>query len=79
MKLYLISQDKNEGYDTYDSAVVAAESAKEARSISPAGYSLSEFSGGILEVWAPIEDVVVKYIGETELPKGIVLASFNAG
>ena len=33
MKLFLISQDKNEGYDTYDSAVVVAESEKEAREV----------------------------------------------
>ena len=31
MKLYLISQDVNDGYDTYDSAVVAAESEQDAR------------------------------------------------
>lgn len=35
MNLYLISQDKNEGYDIYDSAVVAAKSTQDARNIHP--------------------------------------------
>ena len=38
MKLYLISQDVNDGYDTYDSAVVAAESEEDARSIHPSPF-----------------------------------------
>jgi hypothetical protein len=35
MKLWLISQDVNNNYDTYDSAVVAAETEEEARNIYP--------------------------------------------
>lgn len=35
MKLYLISQGKNLDYDTYDSAVVIAESEEDARLIHP--------------------------------------------
>lgn len=35
MNLYLIWQEKNTNYDTYDSAVVAAESAEDARWIHP--------------------------------------------
>ncbi len=35
MKLYLISQDINSGYDSYDSAVVSAESEEDARKIHP--------------------------------------------
>lgn len=38
MNLYLISQDINSGYDTYDSAVVAAESEKDAREIHPSSF-----------------------------------------
>ena len=38
MNLYLISQDYNDGYDTYDSAVVAAENKSEATKISPDNY-----------------------------------------
>ncbi len=35
MKLYLISQDVNGGYDTFDSAVVCANSEEEAKRIHP--------------------------------------------
>lgn len=35
MKLWLISQDVNNNWDTYDSAVVAAETEDEARNIYP--------------------------------------------
>lgn len=35
MKLYLISQDVTNGYDTYDSAVVLAESEDDAKLIHP--------------------------------------------
>lgn len=38
MHLYRISQSINNGYDTYDSAVVAAESDDAARKISPDSY-----------------------------------------
>lgn len=38
MKLYRISQDENDGYDTYDSAVVAAISEDEAKKIDPSGF-----------------------------------------
>ena len=35
MKLWLISQSKNNDYDTYDSAVVAAETEEQARRTHP--------------------------------------------
>lgn len=38
MNLYLISQDINNNYDTYDAAVVAAESEDDARAIHPSPY-----------------------------------------
>jgi len=38
MNLYLISQTINNGYDTYDSAVVCAESEDEARKIHPSNF-----------------------------------------
>jgi hypothetical protein len=37
-KLWLISQAVNSGYDTYDSAVVCADTAKEAKRISPSEF-----------------------------------------
>lgn len=38
MKLFKIWQTENNGYDTYDSAVVAAESEEDAVNINPATY-----------------------------------------
>ena len=38
MKLFLIHQDRLNGYDTYDSAVVAAESESDARSVHPSSF-----------------------------------------
>ena len=79
MKLYLISQDKNNEYDTYDSAVVVAESEEAAKLIHPRGDGrdvVKEEYG----VWAAPEDITVKYIGEAaEGIHGVVCASFNAG
>jgi len=78
MKLYLISQNSNSTYDTYDSAVVCALSVEEARNIHPG----NDKWGRSLSTWcnAP-SDVTVEYIGEAQdaMPPGIVCASFNAG
>ena len=35
MKLWLVSQDENDGWDTYDSMIVAAETEEEARNTLP--------------------------------------------
>ena len=53
-KLYLVSQSINNGYDTYDSMVVAAESEQDARLIHP-----SEFCTHIADG---------KWVGERLLP-----------
>ena len=42
MKLWLISQNENNNYDTYDSAVVAAETEEEARHTYPDNWGLPE-------------------------------------
>ena len=78
MKLYLISQTRNNDYDTYDSAVVAAESEKEAAAIHPSGKKLG---GVIVSTWVDRDYVAVKYIGEADfqIKRGVILASYNAG
>lgn len=38
MKLFLISQEENDDYDTYDEAVVCAESEEDAKRICPSNY-----------------------------------------
>ena len=76
MNLYKISQTVNNGYDTYDSAVVCAISKEKAKQIQPSTvgdwYALS---------WCAVKDVGVKYIGKAgkDIPVGVVMASFNAG
>lgn len=76
LKLWLISQEENTGWDTFDSAVVAAKTEKEARLINPDG-EWSTYSA-----WCSSPDKVhVEYLGiATEgVEPGIVLSSFNAG
>jgi hypothetical protein len=77
VKLWVISQDVNDGYDTYDSAVVAAETEDEARGIYPGGSLLS----WVVRDWTTPENVTVRYIGEAaaDVVPGVVIASFNAG
>lgn len=76
LKLWLISQNERKGWDTFDSAVVAAKTAEEARLISPDG------EWGTYSAWCSSPDKVhVEYLGiATEgVEPGIVLSSFNAG
>lgn len=79
MKLWLIEQDENNNYDTYDSAVVAADSESDARAISPDGGKWRDRHSS----WASSPDnVKVSYVGEAApgLVSGeIICASFNAG
>jgi len=83
LKLYLISQNKVTGYDTFDSAVVVAKNGKEAADIHPYGFLDDTFLDKRESVWATdAADVVVEYLGEFKGigPSGIVIcASFNAG
>lgn len=89
MKLFLLTQSKNNGYDTYDSAVVAAETEDAARLIHPSSRHDTEqkvltrrqFMALKHYGWAKDPNyVTVREIGttETETP-GVICASFNAG
>ena len=74
MKLWLISQDHNNNYDTFDSAVVAAENEEEARHTKVGSFDK-------YGTWAAPEHVKAKLIGEAieGTAAGVVLGSFNAG
>ena len=77
MNLYIIYQKERNGYDTYDSAVVAADSCQEAVNIHPSVYCSWDS-----DTWASCpENVSVEYLGIAKegTKKGVVLASFNAG
>ena len=92
MNLYLISQEVNNGYDTYDAAIVCAKDEKEAKTIhpdrdEPIVYNSREealkdmYSTYKFDTWAGLNDIKVQYIGEAAegIEKGVILASFNAG
>lgn len=73
MNLYLLSQDENRGYDTFDSCVVAAPDEEAAKRISPDCYGVA---------WPKNPAVVrVELLGTAVdgTPTGVILASFNAG
>ena len=87
LNLYLLTQDVNSDYDTYDSAVVAAKTEEEARMIHPAEFENPDRGNwlGIEEEnwssWCDAENVTVLLIGTADksIKKGVVISSFNAG
>ena len=94
MKLWLISQSQVDGYDTYDSAVVAAETEDGARRTDPGGYHEWDDKDGCWRYnygkkeaddsscWArDISAVKVELIGDAapDVKAGVIVASFNAG
>jgi hypothetical protein len=93
--LYLLTQNTNRNYDTFDSCVVAAESVEDAKRVHPYGeeYEYREsagewgrwgHSGYWLDdrTWAKPENVTATRIGvaDPSIKAGtVVLASFTAG
>ena len=80
MKLIKISQTQNRGYDSYDSAVVAAEDGAAARLMHPSSYG--GFGKDMHHDWCQDPgDVSVEYLGEARegMPIGFVCKSFIAG
>jgi len=80
MNLYLLSQDFNCDYDTYDSVIVCAENEHEAKRIHPDG-DIDKWTKQY-PTWAyEPHQVSVKYLGvaDASIGRGVVLASFNAG
>ena len=84
MKLFKIYLNINTSYDTYDSAVVVADSAEEAQKIHPNGAS-GDFN--MYDSWVSRPGLVrVMYLGEVVgepdsdiYPGAVICASFNAG
>lgn len=82
MKLFLISQKQNRGYDTYDSAVVVAIDEEAARQLDPGtGKPVEDWSDKYSAWCSGPEHVIVTHIGEAAagVEPGVVCASFNAG
>lgn len=80
MNLYLISQDKLLDYDTYDEAVVAAETKEAARMMHPNG---APWDGRAAKwpTWPDVEHVKVRLLGVAVegTEAGVICASFHAG
>ena len=93
MNIYKISQTVNDDWDTYDSAVVAAENEEEAKKINPDKYAEEEWWNDNYKLgyyrlgytsgsWCfTLEQVKVELIGVAKegTKKGVIVASFNAG
>lgn len=80
--LYLISQNEVNEYDSFDSAVVCAESEENARDTNPRGGEKIDWTVKNWGSWATKrESVKVEFLGKAEItrPVGVVCASFNAG
>ena len=78
MNIYLLTQDEEFGYDTYDSVVVAAKTEEDAKSIHPCTILGWDSRGD----WSKSpEGVEVKLIGKAVegTSAGVILSSFNAG
>ncbi len=80
MYLWLISQNENNGYDTYDSAVVVAANIMEAKKTLPGGGSWSRRHSHWAS-WASSPDKVTAVaLGRADDPTPrVVCASYNAG
>ena len=93
MKLFVISQNINNDYDTYSDAVVAAPTAEDAQMMHPSDKAVwhddkwwvvradgSEFSA-LRHTWVNPKQVKVTYLGEakTYTKKSVICSSFNAG
>lgn len=80
MNLYLISIGMRiVSYDMYDSAVVVAKDAKQARGMHPSGNQKRWGDDGGSWVNDP-DEVSVQLVGTTNYKRArVILASFNAG
>ena len=81
MKLYLLTQNDNTGYDTYDSCIVCAENEQDAITISPDEYHKIEDKYQYTSWAREVSSITCEEIGEAneKQVRGVVLASFNAG
>lgn len=79
MNLYLLTQNDNNNYDTYDSCVVSAESEEDAVSLHPSGEECEiDYDGH--STWTIQTRVKCELIGTSNYDvRKVVCASFNAG
>lgn len=91
MNLYLLKQNVNNGWDTYDSCVIRADNEEAAKAFHPSGDKYWNGSRWVWSMadsnsyyhnstWVHPDDVTVTLIGKANNEEsGVVIASFNAG
>lgn len=80
MKLFLIAQNENDGYGTYDSAVVAAPDENTAKQIDPSTGGAMVWGKSYSSWCRSPEQVTISYLGDasSDIEQGVVCASFNS-
>ena len=81
MKLYKLTQNRNTGYDTYDSCVVCAKNEDDAKTIAPWEGEFKDCDESWGNSWArKISEVICEEIGKANKgqERGVLCASFNA-
>jgi hypothetical protein len=84
LSLFLVSQNKNNNYDTYDSFVIACEDKDVARHANPkdgAAMTEEDWSYPYSSWCSSPRHVKVTYLGAADpsVKRGIVCKSFNPG
>ncbi len=85
LKLYLLTQNLNDTYDTFDSVVVCAKSEADAKTIHPDGGVFVEIEGRINPEYShgdwvsKFSHIQSKYLGPAAecIERGVIIASFN--
>lgn len=78
MKLFLLTQNVNNNYNTYDACVVCAQSKEEAVKIHPDGETLDWDRNGSWATKDLVECVEIGIANQAQ-GKGVILASYNPG
>ena len=90
MNLYLLTQNENNGYDTFDSMVISAENEEDAKYFSLKRAYMLEETFDDDAVWRNYKisdwhsgswsfNPAVEFIGTSIIGEGLVCESFNAG
>jgi hypothetical protein len=84
MNIYIISQEANNNYDAFDSAIVCAEDSVEARNMNPSNgmkMEKTDWKSNYSPWCSNVDQVKAKLIGVADeaIKKGVILSSFNAG
>lgn len=82
MNIYYLHQNTWNDYDTYDSAVVIAETEEQAKRMHPHGGDISQEEANRYKDWpSDPEEITCKFLGVAEgiSESYVVCASYNAG